>query len=64
MKVVAWFMFVILDGILLIASFMYHNYFLTVLSFVIALILNKYVDKIPMPKQFKDLKIVSRYKKE
>lgn len=64
MKVAAWYLFVVIGVILLVCSFLYHNYFLTFISFVIAMILNKYMDKIPLPKYFRNLKASSKNKQE
>lgn len=39
---ILWYVTVVIDIILLITSFLYHNFYLTILSFIIALILNKF----------------------
>ena len=57
MKIVIWYIIVVIDILLLVSSFIYHNLYLTTLSFIIALLLNKYKNIIPTPKQFENLNI-------
>lgn len=60
MKIFMWYLFVVIAAVLLILSVLYHNIYMAVPCFVIAIILNKYIDDIPMPKQFEKLKIMHR----
>lgn len=63
MKITLWYTMVIIDVLLLISSFFYHNLYLTMLSFIIALQLNKFKNIIPIPKQFENLTIIDSAKK-
>lgn len=51
MKIALWSVIVIIDIILLIASFLYHNLYLTILTFIIALALTKFQKIIFSPKK-------------
>ena len=62
MKIVVWYVFVVLDFLFLIISLLSHNIYFTVACFVIALILNKFKKDIPMPKQYENLNIIHKNK--
>jgi len=47
-----WCVIVVVDVILLITSFLYHNLYLTILTFIIALLLNKYQKIVFSPEKF------------
>ncbi|MGH4121224.1 hypothetical protein [Clostridium sp.] len=64
MKIVFWYVIVVIDVSLLIMSFIYNNIFLTILSFIIALVLNKFKNIIPIPKLFQNLNIISNKNKK
>lgn len=49
---ILWYVIVVVDIILLITSFLYHNLYLTILTFIIALTLNKLQKIIFSPKNF------------
>lgn len=63
MKVVVWYIFVILAGILLVTSIIYHNIYIAFVGFVIAIILNKFIKDIPIPKQFESMNLTHKNKK-
>lgn len=56
MKVVVWYSFVIVAAVLLITSLIYRNIYIAFAGFVIAIILNRFMKDIPIPKQFQGLK--------
>lgn len=62
MKIFLWYTFVVLDAFILIFSLIYHNIYITALGFVIALVLSKYNNNIPFPKQFEKLKYQNKNK--
>ena len=61
MKIVVWYVFVVLDSLFLIISLLSHNIYFTVSCFVIAIILNKFKKDIPLPKQFENLNIIHKH---
>lgn len=58
MKISFWYVIVIVDVLLLISSFIYHNLYLTILTFIIALALNKFQKIIFIPKQSQSSNII------
>ena len=62
MKIALWSVILVVDILLLITSFLYHNLYLTILTFIIALALNKFQKIIPIPKKIKNSNIIYRNK--
>ncbi|GAA0731819.1 hypothetical protein [Clostridium oceanicum] len=58
MKPGVWYLLVFLTTTLLIASFFTRNIYLGGACFLMAMYLDKFKDKIPLPKAFEKLKIV------
>lgn len=63
MKIIFWYIGVIFTCILLILSIISNNFLITLLSLILALILKKYINKIPLPKYFNTMKVLHKDKK-
>lgn len=60
MKPKIWFLMVIIALGLLIATFITKNIYIAVGTFLLVRYLNKYIDTIPLPKQFSKYKVISQ----
>lgn len=58
-----WYLFVFLNLILFIFSLIYNNIYLTLLTFALAMFLNKFLKNISSPKAFDKFKTIN-FKKE
>ncbi|KLU63561.1 hypothetical protein CEB3_c00490 [Peptococcaceae bacterium CEB3] len=64
MKKTEWYLLVIMAIVLLTISFLKHNTYLAVGTFVLVIYLQRFIKDIPLPKQFQKYKIVSRKSKK
>lgn len=63
MKIAIWYIGVIFTCILLILSIISNNFFITLLSLILALILKRYIHYIPLPKYFNNMKVLHKDEK-
>ncbi|WP_373899319.1 hypothetical protein ACER0A_002020 [Haloimpatiens sp. FM7315] len=58
MKVLMWYVFVVLTCILLIISVFIKDIYLAIAAFVMAMLLDRYKKDIPIPKAFQNIRVV------